>query len=125
MCLVVKQYCFHTIFSAGAKKEIAVVENEVDEKSKSDSIIVIGDFSSDDDVIFVGQVNKEDADKSNATEYFADSSSSSSDFESPPDRTQFLRLLYAGQGHLIPDENLRPPPRFDLTSINANNQTTP
>lgn len=124
-CLVAKQYCFHTIFSVGATKEIAVVENKAGEKSKSDSIIVIGDSFSDDDVIFVGQSNKEDADKSNDTEYFADSSSSSSQLESPPDRTSFLRLLYEGNGHLIPDKNLLPPPRFDSTAINANNQSTP
>lgn len=49
--------------------------------------------------------------QANSSGYVGDTSSCSSDFGTPPDRTDYLRLLYAGKGHLIPDEKFRPPAR--------------
>lgn len=104
--------CDVVFYSAVAKKEVIVVENEAAGKNQNDSVIVISESSSDHDVVFVGQADKSD-EQSNISGYSGDTSSSSTDFGSPPDRTEYLRLLYAGKGSLIPDETLRPPPRFN------------
>lgn len=84
------------------------------------SVIIISE-DEEDSVVYVGTSNADDkkeenetGEKSNASGYFAESSSSASSsfsFGTPPDRTEYLRLLYSGQGALIPDESLRPPPR--------------
>lgn len=116
---------FYYIRFFSAKKDV-VAKEAVD---KNDSVILISDrSSSDDDVVFVEDSDAVDI-KSDASGekdddqkggYSGDVSSDlgdgSSDFgASPPDRTEYLRMLYDGKGHLIPDESLRPPPRFNST----------
>lgn len=39
------------------------------------------------------------------------------------DRTDYLRLLYSGQGNSIPDEKFRPPPRQEVSSQNRKRNT--
>lgn len=104
-----------------AEKDVADVGNEANKKNMDDSVILITE-DEDSDIVYVGTsnaVNKslkegEMCEQSNASGYFAGSSSSASSdisFGTPPDRTEFLRMLYSGQCALIPDEALRPPPR--------------
>lgn len=74
------------------------------------------------DVIYVGTTNavsKEKCEQSNSGYMASSSSTSASDisFGSPPDWTDFLRMLYQEQGHLIPDISLRPPPRDDFSNL--------
>lgn len=84
----------------------------------NDSVIFVSDDQNNSDVIYVGTTNAidestENSEQSNSGYLASSSSTSASDisFGPPPDRTEFLRLLYAGQGHLISDPSLRPPPR--------------
>lgn len=91
------------------------------EKTKNSSVIVISEDEEDSDIVYVGVSKAEDkkdgndtSGRSNGSGYFAESSSSTSSsfsFGTPPDRIEYLRLLYSGQGALIPDASLRPPPR--------------
>lgn len=63
--------------------------------------------------MYVGTSNAAD-EKEELSGYLAgaDSSVSSISFDdTPPDYTEYLRLLYSGNGRLIPDESKRPPPR--------------
>lgn len=79
------------------------------------SVVSISDDGDNSDVVFVEASNAIDKkEDSNASGYLAEadsSSSSSISFESPPDYTEYLKLLYAGEGQLIPDKSLRPPLR--------------
>lgn len=125
------RFCFQfscnirMIVSAVAKEQAVIVVDKQSEENRNDSIIVISESSSDDDVVFVGELKSVDqslkgdtsGEQSTFSGYSGDTSSSSSDFgTSPPDRTEYLRLLYAGKGALIPDVSMRPPPRNDATN---------
>lgn len=107
------------IISFLAKTDVADVVREDDKKRMDDSVILVSDDETDS-VVYIGTSNAvdESLEKSNASGYDASSSAStSSDYPlaSPPNQTQFLQMLYSGQGALIPVEWMRPPPR-DKTS---------
>lgn len=87
---------FQTLFS---------VENAV----SNEDVVIISD---DDSVVLVETT----IDKKEESGYLAETESSVSEpetsisFGSPPDHTEYLKLLYSGQADLIP-EHMRPPPR--------------
>lgn len=70
-------------------------------------VVISDDEECDSDVVLVESTidKKEDCDSSG---FLADSSVSSFSFGSPPDHTEYLKLLYSGQGALLP-ESMRPP----------------
>lgn len=76
-------------------------------------ISISDDEDKENSVMYVGTSNAAD-EKEELSGYLAgaDSSVSSISFDdTPPDYTEYLRLLYSGYGRLIPDESMRPPPR--------------
>ncbi|XP_031637821.1 uncharacterized protein LOC116350218 [Contarinia nasturtii] len=83
------------------------------ENGNDSSIVYIGTIlpksKESDSVEYIGtSYLKAKEDNAYSADISADSGSSWS-FNTPPDRTRELRLLYAGLGSLISDERLRPP----------------
>lgn len=84
---------------------------------------MISDDEDNSDVVYVETSKKEHRQQSNASGYLgeADSSASSSfSVGSLPDFTEYLLLLYSGNGAMLP-ESMRPPPRDPKTSTPKKN----
>lgn len=96
--------------------------NAAVDDSKKEEIVVISDDEDNSDVVYVGTPKKEDGQQSNASGYLGEADSESSSFSvgSPPDYTEYLLLLYSGNGAMLP-ESLRPPPRDQKTSTPKKN----